>query len=357
MSEGRHMIRSVLCCTLLAASAAAQTFVTVPNVTTFQNVDRPLAGGIGRYQQWFSAQSLLAILLGPMRLQQIELFAGSSLTSNMTTIDCEILLGHGNLFGVTGAFDNNYASPPVLVAPRQNRQLLPGTPGAVVMTIPFSTLFTWDGVRPLVMEIRVHGNGLGNQPFLYNMRGSTVAIGQTSRVYQAGLPGAASGQTTQGMGMLTRFSARPGAVVDFGAGCPGGGGFVPKNTVVQVPSPAIVWQHQLSQAPSQEIALWVIGDSRTVVDGLPLPLDFVQLLGGGPSGCMLRTNVLASGFYITVGGGPGLGFASFDWPLPPVSSYVGLSFYTQWFVLDALSPNGVLIATQGVHSIVAPVGG
>lgn len=352
------MIRSVLCSLLLAALAAAQTFATVPPVQTFQNVDRPLAGGIGRYQQWFSALSLQGFLPEPMRLQQLELFAGSSLTSNATTIDCEILLGHGNASGVTGTFDSNYApgTSPVVVGPRMNRNLLAGAPGAVVLTVPFATLFTWDRVRPLVLEIRVYGNGLGNQPFLYNMRGSTVAIGQTTRVYQAGSAGAPSGQTTAGMGMLVRFSARPGAVVDFGTGCPGGGGVVPKNIVVQVPSPAIVWQHQLTQAPSQELALWLIGDSNTAVDGVPLPLDFVALLGGGISGCMLRTNILASGFYITVGGSPGNGVASFDWQLPPVSSYVGLSFYTQWFALDALSPSG-MVATQGVHSIVAPVGG
>ena len=175
--------------------------------------------------------------------------------------------------------------------------------------------------------------------------------------YQAGSAGASSGSTTQSMGMLARFSARPGAIADFGSGCPGGAGITPKNIVVQVPSPGIVWQHQLTQAASQQICLWVIGDSDAAWETLPLPTDFLVLLGNPPSGCMLRTNPLASGFYLTVGGGPGLGFASFDWQLPGVSSYVGFSFYTQWFVLDPAAPNGVLTATQGVHSIVAPVGG
>ncbi|MBX3465162.1 MAG: hypothetical protein KF830_18500 [Planctomycetes bacterium] len=352
------MIRSAaLVCTLLVAAATAQTTATVPNLPSAQNVDRPFPGGIGRYQQWFSAASLQAFLPEPMRLQQIEFFAGSSLTANAALIDCEILLAHGLGSGLTGTFDTNYASPPVVVAPRQNRQLNAGAPGAVVMTIPFTTLFTWDRQRPLLLEIRVHGNSLGNQPFQYNFRGATTALGLTSRVYQAGSPGATSGLTQQGVGMVARFTARPGAVVDFGAGCVGGGGVAPRNVVVQVPSPGIVWQHQLTQAASQEICLWVIGDDRTQVDGVPLPLDFTQLLGYPPSGCLLRTNILSSGFYITVGGGPGQGFASFDWQLPGVSSYVGFSFFTQWFVLDPLSPNGVLTATQGVHSIVAPIGG
>lgn len=345
------MIRLLLSCSFLALGVAAQLPVQVPAVTTFQNVDRPFPGGVGRYQEWYSAQSLQAIMAEPMRLQQVEFLAGTAPTSNATLIDCEILLGHGFASGVTGTFDNNFASPPVVVGPRQNRQLAAGVSGAVVMTIPFTTLFTWDHQRPLVLEIRVYGNGLGNQPFLYNFRGSTVAAGQIARVYQSGSAGAPTGTTQQGVGMVTRFTARPGAVVDFGSGCAGAFGVVPKNRVVQVPSPGIVWSHELSQAASQQVALWVIGDDNSA------SIDFLQLLGGPASGCMLRTNVLASGFYITVGGGPGQGFTSFDWQLAPVTSYVGLSFFTQWFCLDPASPNGVLSTTQGVHSIVAPVGG
>lgn len=351
------MIRTVLTSMLLAVGAVAQTISEVPNVTSFQNVDRPLAGGIGRYQQWFSANSLQQDIPEPMRFQQAEILAGSSLTANATTIDCEVLIGHGNASGITGTFDNNYATPPVVVATRQNRNLLAGASGAVVMTIPFTTLFTWDRVRPIVMEIRIYGNGFLNQPFLYNNRGSTVATGQTSRVYQAGSAGAPSGQVQQGIGLIVRFTARPGAVVDFGSGCMGGGGVVPRNIVLQVPSPAILWQHQIVGTASQQYTMWVIGNDTTLWETTPLPTDFAVLLGNPPSGCFLRTNVLAFQILQTVGGGPGLGAAQFDWQLPPVSSYVGFTFYTQWLGLDPASPNGFMNATQGVQSIVAPVGG
>ena len=344
----------VVCSLLVCASA--QTTVTVPNVPP-SNVDRPWPGGIGRYQQWYSALSLQAGLLEPMRIEKAEFFAGSSLSSMAVTIDCEVLMAHGNTSGVLGQFDSNYASPPVVVMPRQNVQLSAGAPGAVVLTIPFTTKFTWDRQRPLLLEIRIYGNTNGSQPFAYNLRGANTAVGLTSRVYQGGSAGATTGLTAQGIGMITRFTARPGVLLDFGAGCAGGGGFVPKNTVVQIPSPGILWTHELSNAASQQICLWTIGDSRTMWDTIPLPTDFSSLLGYPPSGCMLRTNPLSSGFYLTVGGGPGGGFASFSWQLPGVTSYVGLSFYTQWFVLDPLSPNGVLTATQGVHCIVAPVGG
>ena len=351
------MFRFLLLAALLGAGLAAQTVATVPVVTTFQDLDRPFPGGIGRYQQWYSAPSLQNTITEPMRIQQVQFLAGSSQTSNAVLIDCDVLLGHGQTFGVTGSFANNFATTPVIVAPRANRQLQAGPAGAPVLTIPFSTLFTWDAQRPLLMEIRIYGNGLGNQPFLYNFRGSTSAFGQTARVYQAGSTAATSGQAQFGVGLVTRFTARPGAIVDFGSGCVGGGGITPKNVVVQIPEPGIVWSHQLQDAASQQVALWVIGNDRTQVDGIPLPLDFPAALGVGTTGCFLRTNILASGFYLTVGGGPGTGFASFDWQLPPVSSYVGDSFFTQWFVLDPFSPNGVMTTTQGVHSIVAPVGG
>jgi hypothetical protein len=137
----------------------------------------------------------------------------------------------------------------------------------------------------------------------------------------------------------------------------GGGGVVPRNIVLQIPSPGILWQHQITGTASQQYTMWVVGNSTTLWETIPLPTDFAVILGNPPSGCFLRTNPLAFQIVQTVGGGPGLGAAQFDWQLPPVTSYVGLSLYTQWLGLDPASPNGFMNATQGVQSIVAPVGG
>jgi hypothetical protein len=43
--------------------------------------------------------------------------------------------------------------------------------------------------------------------------------------------------------------------------------------------------------------------------------------------------------------------------LPGTTGYIGMSFYTQWVVLDPLALNGVLSVTAGLHSVVAPIGG
>lgn len=351
------MMRALLPFVLLAIPSVGQWTATVPNVPSPQNVDRPWAGGIGRYQQWWSAPSLQATIPEPARLERLECFAGSSLTSTTTTIDCEILLAHGLASGVTGVFGNNYSTPPVVVLPRQNITLAAGATGAVVLNVPFSTLFTWDRVRPLLLEVRIYGNGLGNQPFLYNFRGVTASIGATTRVYQAGSTGATSGLVQPGVGLIARFTARPGVLLDYGTGCAGGGGVVPKNRIQQVMSPGIGWTHYLENAASQSIALWIMGPSDAAWETIPLPVDLSLLFGYPSPGCMLRTNPVWIGAYVTVGGGPGSGLASFTWQLPGVTSYVGLSFYTQWIVFDSFAPNGVLSTTQGIRAICAPVGG
>ena len=81
------------------------------------------------------------------------------------------------------------------------------------------------------------------------------------------------------------------------------------------------------------------------------------MLGFAPNGCMLLQNAVASVWSTTVGAGAGSGIATISVQLPAVTSYVGMSLYTQWFVLDPNAPNGLMSATEGGWSIVAPVGG
>ena len=349
------MIRALLLC-IFAAPVLAQTTATVPAFPA-ADIDRPWAGGIGRYQQWFSAPSLQASIPEPMRIERVEFFAGLSQSAITTTINCEILMGHGFASGVTGLFANNFATTPVTVLPLQNVALSAGAPGAVVMNIPFTTKFTWDRVRPLVLEIRIHGNGQSNQPFNYNHRGVTTATGATTRVYLGGSTTGTLGTVLPGVGLIARFTARQGVLLNYGSGCPGGLNVTPVNTVNQIMEPGILWGHQITNAGSSQIAVWFMGNSDTLYETIPLPLDLAPVFGIPSTGCMLRTNPLWMEAHITVGGGPGAGFASFNWQLPGVTSYVGLSFYTQWLVFDEFAPNGMLSTTQGVRCICAPVGG
>ena len=336
-----------------AGLSAQQVQVTSPNVLANISVDRPFAGGIGRYQQWYSAGSLAGGFPEPVRINRMEFFAGLAPTSQAVQIDCEVWLGHGKLPGVTGAFDNNWDAPPTLVKPRAFVQLSAGTLGQVVLTLPLTTEFTWDGARPLLLEVRIHGNTNNNQPFVYNFRGSATSIGVTSRVYAAGSVGAPNGAVLAGVGMVTRFTARRGAMVPYGAGCPGEGGHVPVGTAAPLPWPGITWTHTLANASSQRLAILAIGDSRDS----PFPVDLAPLFGLPPSNCLLRNNAVFTPTAFTVGGGAGAGVASLPIPLPATTGYVGASLFSQWVVFDPLAPTGFFAVSGGLWSIVAPVGG
>ena len=347
-------MRTLLLTCFLVASAAAQTVtVTVPNLPAPVNVDRPFAGGVGRYQQWFNTNGFGAIT-EPMRFDHIEFLSGNGngIAPQPITINCEVFIGHGKFFGVFGVFDSNWDSPPTLVAPLGNRNLTVTPAGTPCMTIPFTNQFTWDRVHPILIEVRIHGNNQAGLPFLFNMSGTSSSLGLTSRVYAANNSNANSGLVQQGVGMLARFRARPGMMQEFGSGCPGQGNIIPKATA-NLAWPGIVWNHQLTMAASQRTAFWVFGDTRTA----PYPLDLTQLLGLPPSGCMLLTNPVNAIPVVTVGGGAGSGVATLPIMLPAVGSYIGASFYTQWVVFDPLAMNSALAVTPGLWTIVAPVGG
>ncbi|MCK5943360.1 MAG: hypothetical protein KAI24_15370, partial [Planctomycetes bacterium] len=72
-------MRVFLLTSLLAATASAQVTVDVPNVGSPTNIDRPFAGGLGRYQQWYNANPVLTgAITEPMRIQQIQFLCGSN---------------------------------------------------------------------------------------------------------------------------------------------------------------------------------------------------------------------------------------------------------------------------------------
>ena len=348
---------TLLLLSLLGASLGAQVTVTVPTGPSPVAVDKPFPAGTGRYQQWYSAASLQAGIPEPMRIERVEFFAGSFPTSQAAQIDCEMWMGHGQPFGVFSAFDGNFASPPVQVKTRANVALNAVAQGQVCMTFSFTTMFTWDRVRPLLLEVRIHGNSQSSQPFSYNFNGTTQGLGSTTRVFAGssqGGAGATTGTVQQGWGMITRIGARPGVNLEFGTGCAGEGGFTPTGIVQHLAWPGITWVHQIANAPSQRPAFWVIGDSKDS----PFPVDLGALLYGlPPNGCMLRMNPVNVVGLVTVGGGGGGGVATLGVPLPATTNYVGMSLFTQWVVFDPLSPNGVLAVTPANWAIVAPVGG
>ena len=354
-------MRTFLCLSLLSvAPALAQTtfttFTTPPLALPQISTDIPFASGVGRYQQWYSANEIRTGLGQPMRILRMQFLAGAPVSAITTTLDLEVAIGHGFGSGLVGAFDSNFATPKVTVLPRTTLALAPGPTGSTVLTINFATLFTWDGDSPLVVEVRLFGNGRGNQPFAYNFLGTAQGFGRTNRCYQGGNANASTGTLplSGAWGLFTVFTARPGAAVAYGNGCPGANFVVPVATVQQIPAPGILWTHALNNAGSQRLTCLVLGDSRTQWGPATLPLDLSPFLGAG--GCFLLASPIAT-FFTTTVGSPGAGFASLDLPLPPTTGYIGMSVFSQWLVADPAAINGVLSASGGIWSIVAPVGG
>src|SRR5687767_1707132 len=115
MRPSLHLARLAVPALLAAAALAQNVAATLPSIGSLTNLDRPFPGGIGRYQQWYAAQDMVAGFVGPVRLERVEFFAGSSLSANATTIDMEVSVCHGVPSGLTGLFDFNYAETPQVV--------------------------------------------------------------------------------------------------------------------------------------------------------------------------------------------------------------------------------------------------
>lgn len=349
-------MRTLLIPALLLTSlvtAQTQTFTLPSGVLTTANTNVPLSSGIGRYQQWFAANQITAALGRPMRFESMQFLAGTVATL-ATSIDCEVAIGLGNGSGMTGAFDSNFAAPKFIVFPRGVLALAAGAAGNPVFTVNIpAPYFTWDGVSPLVIELRIFGNGRGNTNFAYDFRATQQGIGKLSRVYQGGNANATAGVPQDGQGLYTIFRARPGTTISYGNGCPGPNFVTPIATVSQVPEPSRPWTHQVGNASPQRLAMLVMGDSRTQWNGVPLPLDLSSLIGAG--GCYLLASPLTNVFTSTIGG-PGAGIASVTIQMPPFTSYVGLSFYAQWFIADPSAVNFVMSSSNAIWSIVKALG-
>lgn len=343
----------------LCAAVCAQN-VTLPFPAPLPaNTQIPLSSGVGRYQEWFSAAQAGNFGAAPLRIQSLSVLAGSSTSAApSTSLDIEVALSHGAPSGLTSTFDNNYATPRVIVRPRTTLTMNGAGAGNPVLNVPFTTVFTWDGVSPLLVEIKVYGNGRGNQPFAFDLRGTDQGFGSIARCYAGGNASAVSGNLVLNQGLFLTFNTRQGAKVSFGNGCRGINFVTPTADTLQLAQPGGIWTHQLSNAAAQTIAIFALGTSRTQwVDAngtAALPLDLGPLLNAAGCNLFVSPEIMFSLFTV---GGPGTAGATLSLQVPPLSEFVGVSLYSQWFVLDQSAVNGVMSATAPLWSIVTPIGG
>ena len=88
---------------LLGALAVPAQTVTLPEPPPLlANSNLPYAAGIGRHQQWFSLGQVQQFGADPIRIDQLQILAGT--TANLpTTVDVELAMAHAPAFGLNAS--------------------------------------------------------------------------------------------------------------------------------------------------------------------------------------------------------------------------------------------------------------
>lgn len=354
------MKRSVLTCAfavLGAAVAPAQTrgMFTIPSTNNLPRPNQlPFAGVPQRYQQWYSRNEALLGVDHPVRLIGIEFKALAGGATTAANLDMELALAH--VSGQPSAhFDDNLRNGKVVVAPRGTYSLAATGTWPIAITFLPTNQFLWDGKSDIVLEVKLYGNGIPNNPPLnYDFENTVTGNNKVTRLWATGgNPDNLGDATTYrpGEGIVTRFTFEEGMTIEFGAGCKGEGGFVPQpSTSGGLPFPGnTAWTHELRSAPSQRNAALILGTSDQMWGTVPLPLD-LAIIGG--SGCDLLVEWVVAVPSTTVGGGAGAGSVTLPLPIPPYPNLSLTSLYTQWIILDPNASNGLLTVSPGLWTII-----
>jgi hypothetical protein len=337
---------------LLAAAAGAQTrgsFI-VPSTNPLPRPGTlPFAGVPERFQQWYAFNEIKLGVDHPVRIIKIEFKALAGGGTQAAQLDMELALALGTSFPAS-QFDSNLTRGKVVVAPRATYALSATGAWPLAITFAPTNQFVWDGRSSIILDVKLYGNGLPNNPPLnYDFEYTVTGTNKVERLWANGNPDNQTIATNQqhGWGITTRFTFEEGVTVEFGDGCPGDGGFVPRaSTSGGLPFAGnVAWTHELRQAPSQRAAALVLGTSDKMWGSINLPLD-LGIIGG--VGCSLLVEWAASVPRTTVGGGAGSGAITLPLPIPPFPDLSGKSLFTQWIIVDPNASNGLLTVSQGL---------
>lgn len=343
---------------LLALSAAAvlpaqanRDFELPSSIRTRVGNNFPFAGSTMRFQQWYSSADVSAGAMRHCRIVGLD-YKTRQAGQAGAPLDMEVRMANGPAF-LSRNMDLNLKSPVVTVIPRQTITLGTSTANTWSFQLPFQNEFVYDGRSPLIVDIKIYGNGKpNNQAFQYNFQMVTGATGRTTRMAGFGPnPDSVSNATLSqsGVGLETRFQVADGATRTYGDGCQGLGRHVPvASTSGGHPVPAnSAWTIELANARSQVPAVLMIGASDSMWGTTPLPLDMRVI---GSVGCNLLTSIDVTRSTMTVGGGAGAGNAKVNIPIPPVTIFFAQSIYSQWAIFDTSNPGG-LITSNALDSV------
>src|SRR5215510_4179379 len=129
---------------LLCALAPAQTRnLDLPSSVPFvQNNNFPFAGGIMRYQQWYSPGDWLQVARHPIRIKEVW-FKTTATGQAGRTVDVQLTMANSMPIGPIAQFDNNLVSGTTTVFPRKVITLPTTAAGQYVLKFVFTSEFMW----------------------------------------------------------------------------------------------------------------------------------------------------------------------------------------------------------------------
>lgn len=327
-----------LCALALTAAVlpAQNKQAVVPKAYEAGGDDRtlvPLSEQPMRYQQSITGAKILEQIKGPVRLRGISFRTkGAGMTTGVQ-IEVDVVISSFVGGTLSGIFSRNLQSDATLVVPKQKINLPRPSTGGWDLNLAFSRDWTWDGKSDLVFDIRVYSNGNQNRQFFYWW--DSIAPRRDTGVNAHFALGANASRSTtalNGRGLVMRLDYQDGAVLKYGKGCRGQGGFIPEISPLGLPTVGNQgFRVNLQKARPSTGAVMLWGGSDSQWGPLKLPFDTVAI---GVPNCQLLAEPLALIGARTVGGSPGAGIASAAFPIPPSGLFVGVNLYMQWMVID-----------------------
>ena len=291
----------------------------------------PFSQQPGRWQQVFRVKELKERVKKPVRFKRLE-FRSKTANQVGTQIEIQVVMSRFK-GGLDVFFNNNLAKDAVVVFPRNKITLPTSRALSWDLVIPFVSDFTWDGDSDIVVDVRVFSNGNQSKPFLYFFDSvSFDPFVQIEDIWAATPNALKATRVGRGTGLIARLSWQEGAVVKYGNGCKGQGGYVPEigtNGIPVVGNTGL--RVNVSKARPQAPAFLLWGGSDKKWGAFNLPLDLKPL---GMPQCTLFAAPLQIFGTQTLGGNPGTGFGSVPFGIPSTSVVKGIELFAQWFVVD-----------------------
>ncbi|MCB9880183.1 MAG: hypothetical protein H6832_00415 [Planctomycetes bacterium] len=283
------------------------------------------------YQQTFSAAVMKEQLSEPVRLRGISF---KSKGTGDASMQIEVQLSISSFSGgpLNAVFSRNMKADTVTVVPKRF-VTLPVSTGGFDLALPFAQDWIWDGESAIILDIQIYSNGNQSRQFFYWWDSIAPDLqGGVNAQYALGANSTIANVPLSNQGLMAQFDYQKGLTMNYGAGCKGQGGFVPKIGASSLPTVGNPnFRINVSSARPQTFGILMWGSSDKNWGPVTLPFALVNI---GIPNCTLLAEPLDLVAAQITGGSPGSGIGSLPFPIPPSSLLIGYNLYMQWAVID-----------------------